>query len=74
MVAGLMAQTPEAAGTPPGWMGYVQVAEVDASAAQAGALGGSVSMAPHDLPGVGRFAVIADPQGAMFAPVGPRAK
>jgi hypothetical protein len=67
MAAGLMAQPPEAAGTPPGWMGYVEVADVDASAAQAEALGGSVCMAPHDIPTVGRFAVIADPQGAAIA-------
>lgn len=67
MVAGLMAQPPGAAGTPPGWMGYVQVADVDASAAQAAALGGQVYMAPHDIPTVGRFAVIADPQGAAIA-------
>lgn len=67
MVAGLMAQPPGAAGTPPGWLGYVQVADVDASAARATSLGGSVHMPPHDIPSVGRFAVIADPQGAVLA-------
>jgi predicted enzyme related to lactoylglutathione lyase len=66
-VAGLMAQPPEAAGTPPGWLGYVGVEDVDASAARATALGGTVHMPPHDIPGVGRFAVVADPQGAAIA-------
>jgi predicted enzyme related to lactoylglutathione lyase len=50
LVVGLMAQPPEPAGTPPGWMGYAQVADVDAGAAQAGVLDGSVCMAPHDIP------------------------
>jgi len=59
MAAGLMAQPPQAAGTPPGWMGYVEVDDVDASAAQATTLGGAVHLPPHDIPDVGRFAVIA---------------
>jgi predicted enzyme related to lactoylglutathione lyase len=68
-VAGLMALTAEAkaAGAMPGWVGYVAVVDVDATAAQAAALGGAVHMAPMDIPGVGRFAVIADPQGAVLA-------
>jgi hypothetical protein len=73
MVAGLMAQPPEAAGSPPGWLGYVAVDSVDTSAQQATALGGTIHMPPHDIPGVGRFAVIADPQGAvicLFTPEG----
>ena len=68
-VAGLMALTAEAkaAGAIPGWTGYVAVDDVDATAAQATALGGTVHMPPMDIPGVGRFAVIADPQGAVLA-------
>jgi predicted enzyme related to lactoylglutathione lyase len=68
-VAGLMALTEEAkaAGAPPGWTGYVLVDDVDGSAAQAVALGGSVCMPPMDVPGVGRFAAVADPQGAVIA-------
>jgi hypothetical protein len=47
-------------------MGYVGVDDVDAGAAQAKDLGGTVHHAPGDIPGVGRFAVIADPQGAVI--------
>ena len=66
MAAGLMAQPQEAAGTPPGWVGYVAVADVDASAAQAASLGGTIYVPGQDIPNIGRFAVIADPQGAML--------
>src|SRR5262249_15648961 len=40
---------------------------VDASCGQAQGLGGKVLKAPSDIPNVGRFAVLADPQGATFA-------
>lgn len=67
-VAGLMALGPEecAAGARPGWVGYVGVDDVDAQAAALAAAGGSVLRAPEDIPGVGRFAVVADPHGAVF--------
>ncbi|MCC6719918.1 MAG: VOC family protein [Acetobacteraceae bacterium] len=64
-VAGLMRQ-PDGAGQP-GWVGYVGVEDVDAGAAKAVSLGGAVLMPPRDIPNVGRFAVIADPQGAAIA-------
>lgn len=67
MVAGLMATPAEAAGTPPAWTGYVGVDDVDASAARVAAAGGVIHHPPSDIPGVGRFAVVADPQGAVFA-------
>ncbi len=66
---GLMAQ-PESArqsGAPPNWLVYIGTPDVDATAAAAERLGGKVLKAPADIPGVGRFAVIADPQGAAFA-------
>ena len=53
-------------GARPAWMGYVGVADVDAYAAKVKAAGGAVHHAPQDIPGVGRFAVVADPQGAAF--------
>jgi predicted enzyme related to lactoylglutathione lyase len=53
-------------GAPPHWTSYVEVADVDATAAQARKLGGTVYMEPTDLPKLGRFAVIADPQGATL--------
>ncbi len=59
---------PEAApaGTPPFWLVYFGVRDTDAAVAKARELGGSVMMEPTDIP-VGRFAVLADPQGAAFA-------
>ena len=54
-------------GAPPHWMGHVQVANVDATAALAKKLGGKVYREPSDVPTVGRFAVIADPQGAVIS-------
>ena len=66
---GLMAQ-PESArqsGAPPSWLVYIGTPDVDATAAAAERLGGRVLKAPADIPNVGRFAVLADPQGAAFA-------
>ncbi|MGB6488220.1 MAG: VOC family protein [Steroidobacteraceae bacterium] len=66
---GLMAQ-PESArqsGAPPSWLVYIGTPDVDATAATAERLGGKVLKAPADIPSVGRFAVLADPQGAAFA-------
>lgn len=51
---------------PAGWLGYLGVDDVDAFAKKVEAAGGAVHKAPQDIPGVGRFAVVADPQGAMF--------
>lgn len=48
----------------PHWISYVSVEDVDAAAKAAVANGGKVIEAPQDLPGVGRAARIADPQGA----------
>src|SRR5579872_6002833 len=66
---GLMAQ-PESArqsGAPPSWLIYIGTPDVDATAAAAERLGGRVLKSPADIPGVGRFAVLSDPQGATFA-------
>lgn len=63
-------QLPEQAvqmGAPPHWLGYVAVDDVDAAVARAPELGGSVRMPGTDIPEVGRFAVLADPDGAVFA-------
>lgn len=54
-------------GIPPHWMGHVQVADVDATAELAKKLGGNVHKEPMDIPTVGRFAILADPQGAAFS-------
>jgi uncharacterized protein len=67
-VAGLMEQPEEARkmGAPPSWLGYVLVDDVDATTDKAKGLGGSVHMPPMDIPDIGRFSVIADPQGAAL--------
>ena len=49
------------------WAVYFAVDDADASAAKAQELGGAVMRPPDDIPGVGRFAVLADPQGAVFS-------
>jgi uncharacterized protein len=67
-VGGLM-DLPDAAremGAGPGWMGYIAVDDVDARAAMVAEAGGKIHRSPDDIPEVGRFAVVADPQGAAF--------
>lgn len=54
------------AGARPGWIGYVAVDDVDAVAARVREAGGSIHRAADDIPGIGRFAVVSDPQGAAF--------
>jgi predicted enzyme related to lactoylglutathione lyase len=63
-----MALPPEAAagGMPPNWGSYVTVTDVDATARKAIELGGKVVHGPADIPGIGRSAVIIDPQGAAI--------
>ncbi len=54
-------------GESPHWMAHVQVDDVDATVALARKLGATVHKEPTDIPSVGRFAVLADPQGAAFS-------
>jgi uncharacterized protein len=56
-----------AQGMPSSWGGYVTVDDVDAVAAKVAGLGGRVLLAPTDIPTVGRFATIMDPQGATLS-------
>jgi predicted enzyme related to lactoylglutathione lyase len=53
------------AGTPQ-WVPYIATTDVDATAEAAQALGARVQTAPADLPNAGRYAVLLDPQGALF--------
>lgn len=50
---------------PPHWLVYIAVSDTDAAAKKVSELGGRVNFPPSDYPG-GRFAVVADPQGAVF--------
>lgn len=54
-------------GVPPHWIGYIAVPNVDDTVRNAAALGAQMYVPPMDIPTVGRFAVLADPQGAVFA-------
>ncbi|HWG05047.1 MAG TPA: VOC family protein, partial [Beijerinckiaceae bacterium] len=68
-VAGIM-EIPEQAramGARPSWTGYVAVDDVDKSAAALKKAGGTIYKEPDDIPGVGRFAIVADPHRAAFA-------
>jgi uncharacterized protein len=56
----------ESAGMRPKWLGYVAVENVDAMVADIVRAGGTQHMPPTDIPGVGRFAMLADPQGVTF--------
>jgi predicted enzyme related to lactoylglutathione lyase len=47
-------------------MGYISVDDVDKAAARLAREGGKVHRPPCDVPGIIRFAVVADPQGAGF--------
>jgi uncharacterized protein len=67
-VTGMMALSDEmkGQGIPPNWTGYVHVDNVDQTAADYAASGGMICRPPEDIPGIGRFAVVADPQGATL--------
>ena len=68
-LGGMMKLTPDMAamGAPPSWTGYVEVDDADATIARATELGATVVMGPHSADQVGRFAILRDPQGAVFA-------
>jgi len=52
---------------PPHWLPYLMVESCDASTAKAREAGAKVYVAPMSIEGVGRWSVVADPQGAVFA-------
>ncbi|WP_375397184.1 VOC family protein [uncultured Sphingomonas sp.] len=64
-VGGMM-KAPDGMDAPPAWYCYLHVADVDAACAAIAAAGGVVHRPGMDLPGVGRIAFVADPQGALF--------
>lgn len=62
---GGMLQAP-AAGVAPQWLAYVKVEDTDGIAARVVKFGGEIVIQPYDVEGVGRIAVLKDPQGAVF--------
>jgi predicted enzyme related to lactoylglutathione lyase len=70
--AGMMAMTPEVpAEAPPHWLQYIGTRDVDGTAEAAVRAGGSILKPPSDMQGAGRYAVLQDPQGAVFAIIDP---
>jgi uncharacterized protein len=65
--AGMLAIDSARGPVPPHWLVYFAVSDCDGQVALVQSLGGSVRVPPTDVPHVGRYAVVADPQGAVFA-------
>jgi hypothetical protein len=69
-VGGMMRLPPQAPpGTPPHWLVYVTVNDVDEVARKVEELGGRLLVQPREIPKVGRFCVLQDPQGAVLAAI-----
>ena len=66
-IGGMMQISPDMGPVPPNWLPYFMVEDCDAVANKAAATGGKLFVPPTDIPHVGRFSVIQDPQGATFA-------
>lgn len=66
---GGMMPMPSGVEAPAHWLVYFATSDVDATAARTKELGGQCVVPPTDIPGMGRFAVLQDPQGAFFAVV-----
>jgi uncharacterized protein len=66
-IGGLMQLQAEWGNVPPHWVNYIAVSDCDATVKRAEALGGRALVPPTDIPKVGRFSVLTDPQGAGFA-------
>ena len=68
-VGGIMSIPPEAGEMMPAWGLYVTVDDVDETARKVEELGGKIFVPPKDIPDVGRFCVLQDPQGAYICAI-----
>ncbi|NJM74746.1 MAG: VOC family protein [Acaryochloridaceae cyanobacterium RU_4_10] len=68
-IGGLMTLPPDKQNIPPHWGSYVTVDDADATAKLAEELGGKILISPHDIPTVGRFTLLQDPQGAVISAI-----
>ncbi|MBX3228875.1 MAG: VOC family protein [Labilithrix sp.] len=66
-VGGMMGITKDMGDVPSHWCAYIATNDVDASAKKATDLGGTIMVPPTDIPNIGRFSIVSDPGGAMFA-------
>jgi predicted enzyme related to lactoylglutathione lyase len=67
--SGMLQITPEMGPIPPNWLVYFAVDDCDATVQKASELGANVMKPADDIPGIGRFAILTDPQGAAFATI-----
>jgi predicted enzyme related to lactoylglutathione lyase len=78
-VGGLVGPRPEgpdwpSGGPQPHWVAYFGTDDVDTAARTAEQLGGTVLVAPVDVPGFGRASVLRDPQGGVFGVFAPASR
>jgi predicted enzyme related to lactoylglutathione lyase len=66
-LGGILAMPPGMKDAPSHWLVYIEVEDCDASTKRANDLGGKTLMAPMDIPNTGRFSIVQDPTGAVFA-------
>jgi predicted enzyme related to lactoylglutathione lyase len=66
-IGGFMKTDPKCE-APASWSVYISVEDIDACCTRVGELGGKVHVPPTEIPEVGRFAVVEDPQGGFFCP------
>jgi len=71
-IGGMYEITPEMGPIPPHWLVYFAVDDCDAKVQKATELGANVMKPAEDIPGIGRFAILIDPQGAAFALLKPQ--
>jgi predicted enzyme related to lactoylglutathione lyase len=64
---GMMSIGPHMHGVPSHWLSYFAVLNVDASSEKAKSLGAQITVPPTDIPDIGRFSIVVDPQGVAFA-------
>jgi predicted enzyme related to lactoylglutathione lyase len=62
---------PANAGASPYWLAHITVPDVDATVTQTESLGGKTIEKATDIPTVGRYAILADPEGAVFSAFAP---
>ena len=72
-VGGLM-KMPPGDPNPPHWLGYIGTPDVDATTSRASALGARVLLKPTEIPTVGKYSIMCDPQGAEFAAFAPESQ
>jgi uncharacterized protein len=70
-VAGAM-KLPAGVEAPPHWLGYIATPDVDETAKKAASMGARMLVPPQDIPNIGRFSVMMDPQGIVIATFRPQ--